>query len=249
MPPRRVCATMHAERLHEDHVWARVQAALHHEHMPWTVFVESLGARIAHFDLGPRLRWLADHGHEIEMHTHHRRLIGPAGAPSGFVKQSSTAEADVRRCMDEGLEYLNDLGFQPVGFAAGSWLVLGSTFEWLREHGFAWDVSLRTYQVPRMGSDVEVDRPCPGPRTLRGVLEVPTTATLKQHVKARVVPRGRGRSVAGPPYDLFYLHDYDLLSTTKLRAVDVLGLLQRRSENLTVRELIERLGTIDSSGA
>ena len=47
-------------------------------------------------------------------------------------------------------------------------------------------------------------------------------------------------------YELYYLHDYDLVAAKKRAAVRGLGTLQRFAHNLTVHQLLERIGpTVD----
>jgi len=235
------CPTLHAERLHDAEVWSRVQHALEASRLPWTVFVEPLDARIRGVDLRPHLDWLAAHGHEVALHVHHRPLHGAPGHTTGYDKCRATDVAMVRRCMDEATDYLTGAGHVPVGFVAGTWLLLESVFEWLACQGFRYDCTMRAYPHPEPNdsttTSTTISAAEPGITRVWGVLEVPTTASLRQQAWAEL----RGRApVPAAGYDLFYLHDYDLLDPRKRLAVRMIA-RRRRHDARTVRSL---LGTV-----
>ena len=228
------CATLHAERLHDSQVWNRVRHTLDASRMPWTVFVEPLDARIRGIDLRPQLDWLAEHGHEVAMHVHHRPLHGEPGHTTGYEKRQATAGATVPRCMDEATEYLTRAGHVPVGFVAGTWLLLDSVFEWLACRGFRYDCTMRAYPHTEPDASDVRSTTTPAITELKGVVEVPTTASLRQQTWAEL----RGRHRAGSaPYDLFYLHDYDLLDGRKRLAVRITA-ARRRHDATTVNALV-----------
>jgi len=246
---------MHAERLHDPDVWRRVRGTVAASRMPWTVFVEPLDARIRGIDLRPKLDWLAEHGHEVALHVHHRPLHGPAGQTTGYEKRMTRDPVLVHRCMDEATEYLIAAGHAPTGFVSGTWLLLESVFRWLAVNGIRYDCKMRTYPHSECrvsdASDAldALDEPedaigpptatrAPGIMQLCGVLEVPTTASLREQTRAELPVRSR--QARREDYDLFYLHDYDLLDARKRLAVRLIG--RRRGEHaMTVRALIESL--------
>jgi hypothetical protein len=244
------CATMHAEKLHDADVWKRVRRTLDASRMPWTVFVEPLDARIRGVDLRPHLDWLAQRGHEVALHVHHRPLRGEPGHTTGYDKRMTREPAVVHRCMDEAADYLATAGHAPVGFVSGTWLLLESVFQWLACHGFRYDCTMRAYPHGEFRDTGEPDdrigpstaTRVPGITQLCGVLEVPTTASLRQQARAEL-PGGSGTAAGGVGHDLFYLHDYDLLDPRKRLAVRIIA-NRRRSDATTVSSLINSmLGT------
>jgi hypothetical protein len=215
--------------------------------MPWTVFVEPIDARIRGIDLRPQLDWLAERGHEVALHVHHRPLQGATGHTTGYAKRMTREPALVRRCMDEATDYLAAAGHAPRGFVSGTWLVLESVFQWLAAHGLRYDCTMRTYAHggPSGKGDPEdsigpaTATRAPGIVQLCGVIEVPTTASLRQQARAELSGRSRpsGNRVG---YDLFYLHDYDLLDARKRVATRIIA-RRRRDHAATVSVLIDSM--------
>jgi hypothetical protein len=240
---RVVCPTMHAEHLHLAAVWAATRATLLKSPLHWTIFVDPLLARIAGIDLREQLDWFADRGHEIAMHTHHHLLTGEVGHTTGFVFGQPLTEQDIQRCLSENFDYLSERGHTPKGFLSGNWLVLGTTVEWLGSNGFEYDSTLRTYQPAHLNSTLVPNEPRAGVSRLGDLTEIPTTASLKQQLKADLSMRRRSVHVSDLRYDLYYLHDYDLGSAKKRAAVNALGQLQRFTPSFTVHQLAERIRT------
>jgi hypothetical protein len=82
----------------------------------------------------------------------------------------------------------------------------------------------------------------PGITQMCGVLEVPTTASLRQQARVEL-PGATSTAAGGVGHDLFYLHDYDLLDPRKRLAVRIIA-NRRRSDATTVSSLISSmLGT------
>jgi hypothetical protein len=235
-----LCPTMHAERLEDERVWSLVKFVVTRSQWRWTLFVEPLSARIAGADLAPRLSWLADHGHEIAMHIHFRPLLGEPGATTGYTKTGPVSDESAIRCLDEGYAYLHERGYEPVGFLSGAWRLFDTAFSWLQANGFRYDSSLRTYAPA--GPDIRAvpNEACPNVRMVGSLVEVPTTATLKQQVRAEL-RRARPVSSREVPYDLFYLHDYDLLDVRRRLSLRVLASRMRTRQSLTVAELLTHL--------
>jgi hypothetical protein len=239
---------MHAERLHDPQVWHRTQRTLEASRMPWTVFVEPLEARIRGVDLRPQLDWLAERGHEVGLHVHHRPLHGKPGHTTGYDKRRTSEPDLVDRCMDEAADYLTAAEHAPAGFVSGAWLLVESVFQWLAGHGFRYDCTMRTYPHGRLRETGEPDDPIEQSTATRvpritevcGVLEVPTTASLRRQAWAELLGR-TGNTVGRVSYDLFYLHDYDLLDARKRLAVRIIA-GRRRDDGVTVGSLIDSLG-------
>jgi len=241
---RFVCPTMHAEHLHMEPVWSATRATLERSRLRWTMFVDPLLARIEGFDLAPVLAWIADHGHEVAMHTHHHKLVGEPGRTTGFVLGEQLSEADIHRCLQENFDYFVERGHVPKGFVSGSWLVLDAIYEWLAAHGFDYDSTLRTYAAAGPWSSFVDDAQCPTARRVKGLLEVPTTAPLTPQLKAMVRRSRRSVVLGNLVYDLYYLHDYDLVRLHKRVAVHLLDRLAPESAAATVSELARGVAAV-----
>jgi predicted deacetylase len=239
---RVVCPSMHAEHLHLDPVWGATRATLMKSPLHWTIFIDPLLARIAGFDLRDQIAWFADRGHEIAMHTHHHLLQGEPGHTTGFLMGQPLDDADIHRCLSENYEYLCERGPTPKGFLSGNWLVLAPTVEWLSATGFEYDSTLRTYSGPHPNSTLAANEPRATVSRLGDLVEIPTTSTLKQQVQADLTFRRRSVDVGDLSYELYYLHDYDLVAAKKRAAVRGLGQMERFAQSLTVHQLLERIG-------
>ncbi len=241
---RFVCPTMHAEHLHLEPVWAATRATLEKSRLRWTMFVDPLLPRIEGFDLAPVLTWIADHGHEVAMHTHHHKLVGDPGSTTGFVLGEQLSEADIHRCLQENFDYFVERGHEPKGFVSGSWLVLDEIYEWLAAHGFDYDSTLRTYAAAGPWSQFVDDVPCPTARRVNGLLELPTTAPITAQLKATILRSQRSLALGDIVYDLYYLHDYDLVKAHKRMAVRLLDRLVPDSTAATVSELAQGVAAL-----
>lgn len=244
MTSRFVCPTMHAEHLHLPAVWSATRATLDRSRLRWTIFVDSLLARIDGVDLAAALDWFADHGHEVAMHTHHHLLQGDPGHTTGFTMGERLSDDDVHRCLQENFDYLAERGHRPEGFVSGSWLVMDSIFEWLGDHGFAYDSTLRTYQAAGPWSNLVDDAPCPEVRRVNGLLEVPTTAPLTTQLRAAISRTSRSVALGEVSYDLYYVHDYELTKAHKRMAVGVLDRMAPRASAATVGDLAQRMAPL-----
>ncbi len=238
-----VCPTFHVERLDDDRVWPRLRGSLERlaEHGGRaTAFVSPRSALNKGADLGERLQWIADEGHEIALHTHFR----PGGAdPKGSAPLS---DDDIVASLEADYAYLVDRGHIPHGFCAGAWSIYPAAMAWIRAHGFRYDCSFRSFEL-------KYDNPSAvaGDNHLRvsvvnGTLMIPTTATLRA-----TLSRPIARHCVSLPYDrgtyaLFYLHDYDLLSRGKEFAFRLLARRLRRSSVVPVQEVARAIGAADS---
>ena len=207
--------SFHAERLEDDAVWGRVRRVLDAVASRGgraTLFVEPLSARLRGFDLARRLEQAAADGHEIAMHTHFYRLIGPPGATEGFAKGGRPSDADTTRCLDEGWAYLDRCGFRPRGFVAGAWAIAPGAFEWLARHDFSYDCSFRAFPLGYENPAARAGDDASTPSRIGGLLELPTSGSAATALTGSVIPWVDVRQVGGPtPYRHVYLHDYDLL--------------------------------------
>ena len=158
---------------------------------------------------------------------------------TGYVKGSPLTARDIQRCLSETFEYLHERGHRPKGFVSGTWLVLDPIFEWLASNGFDYDCTLRTYAPAGPYSRLLPDTVCPSPRPLLDLIEIPTTSFFKRYVRDKILLHPRSVRVADLQYDLYFLHDYDLVNRSKRVVLRVLAKLERSAENLTVQELAD----------
>jgi len=201
---------VHAEKLHDVCVWKRVKRIarwMGRKGMKATFFVYPFRAQVASGDITDRVQMLAALGHEIGQHTHFY-----AGAKIDKPeKDNDLSEANIVHCLRRDFVTLEQIGFPPKGFTAGAWLVNGMVLDTLVELGFAYDCSARFPNARGMVNS-------PYHRWLRSpqlyanaqdrLLCLPTVCSLGEWFKW-----GRQVSADGSvPYQLTYLHDYDLLS-------------------------------------
>ena len=200
----------HAEKLHEQRVWKKVEriAGWMAEHnIRATFFVYPFPAAVAGIDIGPRVRLLGSLGHEIAQHTH---FYGGTKIAK-HDKRDDLSRANIIHCLRRDFETLKEFGSPPKGFTAGSWFVNDALLDTLVELGFVYDCSA---QIPRPKTS-HLD---PNNRWLRApqyysnthgrLLCLPTTCSLGEWFKW-----GRkARRESDQFYQIVYLHDYDLLS-------------------------------------
>jgi peptidoglycan/xylan/chitin deacetylase (PgdA/CDA1 family) len=205
------CFTLHAERLERDDVWDRTDALLSSIERRGgraTLFVHPFTAIEAGADLGPRIRGLLARGHEVGQHTHYYapREPGATGKPGSLF----TAE-NVRRCLDRDLAYLREAGADPKGFVAGGWAIDDEAGRWLREHGFAYDASVRTFALSYANPEADAGGGWTAPRVQDGLLMLPTSATVTA-VTRTSTPPVITRTCS---YAMAYTHDYDLVKASR----------------------------------
>jgi hypothetical protein len=205
-----IALAFHAEKLHDDRTWKRVEVfarRMTRKKIEATFFVYPFRAHVAGKDITERVRMLAALGHEIGQHTHFyagTKINKPE-------KVDDLTDANIVHCLHRDFETLKQTGFSPRGFTAGAWLVNRTVRDALVSLGFDYDCSAQ-FPKPK-GVDQSPDHSwLRSPRfhlSGRGrLLCLPTTCSLGEWFKwgRRVETEGR------LPYQLIYLHDYDLLS-------------------------------------
>jgi hypothetical protein len=232
------CVVLHAERLERDAVWRATRRFLR-----WvaaaggraTVFVHPLSAIEARTDLGPRLREIADGGHEIGQHTH---FYAPR-EPGSDAPTTDLSPSVVRGCLERDLAYLRAAGFPPRGFTSGGWAIVPDVSEWLRSNAFDYDSSYRSFDLtyanaaaaPGGGSTAAVARD--------GIVRLPTTASVRVAIEAVLYRRDESLRAPGFRYDLAYTHDYDLVVARRQIAAHALVRAWRSGPWRTAGELAE----------
>lgn len=234
--PRQLCLTVHAERLHQAPVWDAVQRLLGRLERAGgraTFLVSPLRASVAGVDLGPRLRELVARGHEVGQHTHYY-AVTTAGHRVSFEKRSDASPENLRRCLDHDHGRLLAAGVRPRGFVAGAWAIHDVAHDWLVEHGFEYDLTFRSFPLGYHSPAAARGDGCDAPFVMRGLLEIPTTATLARAVRRTLARRDR-------PHEVVYLHDYDLTAARSRLLLAALDRLVGPVERVTIGALRVRL--------
>lgn len=200
----------HAEELHDSEVWGEVARAarwLARNGLKATFFVYPFRAQVAGKDITERVQELASLGHEIGQHTHFysgKKVSKPD-------KIDDLSETNIVRCVTRDFETLQKMGFAPKGFTAGAWFVNRTVLDAVVELGFLYDCSAQFPKPKAMEESTHHSwLRCPESYTnAQGqVICLPTTCSLGEWFKW-----GRHVRTGGAlPYQLIYLHDYDLLS-------------------------------------
>jgi hypothetical protein len=205
----------HAEWLHADNIWRRVEwvaSWLSLKGIRATFFVYPFRAQLAGKDIGNRVRALDVLGHEVGQHTHFyegRRIEKPK-------KIIDLSELNIVHCLRRDFETLTQMGSLPKGFTSGSWAVDRRVLDVLADLRFDYDCSAQ-FPKPRELTEANYHSWRRSPyvhSNSRGqVLCLPTTCSLGEWFKW-----GRHVRTGGIiPYQLVYLHDYDLRSFRKRR--------------------------------
>lgn len=200
----------HAEKLHDDAVWTRVErvsSLMARKAIKATFFVYPFRAQVAGKDVADRVRFLSAAGHEIAQHTHFYDGIR-IDKPN---KSNDLSATNIARCLYRDFETLEKAGVSPKGFTAGAWLVNEVVLDTLVALGFSYDCSA---QLPkRQGSPQPpyarwLSSPQLYTKKDGAILCLPTTCSLGEWFKS-----GRRLTAGGTVrYQLIYLHDYDLLA-------------------------------------
>ncbi|MFL5766701.1 MAG: polysaccharide deacetylase family protein [Actinomycetota bacterium] len=204
------CLVFHAERLEREDVWSKTDhllRVLEDKGIHSTVFVHPYSAIRSDIDIRMRIQEILLRGHEVGQHTHYYAPTTGSGKP-----ESDLTAANVRACLERDREYLARSGADPRGFTAGAWIEHPVASGWLREAGFAYDCTGRTFGLRSSAPNVDPDAGWNGPKMGDGLVGLPTTASVTEAV--RELPRRRSPTVeldARTRYELIYLHDYDLL--------------------------------------
>ena len=244
---RRVCLTVHAERLHEDPVWRAVERLLdrlERRSGHATFLVSPLRASAAGVELGGRLREVVDRGHEVGQHTHYYPLTVAPGGRITFEKRADASPENLRRCLDHDYARLLSAGVHPRGFVSGAWAVHDEVVDWLLEHGFEYDLSFRRFPLGYHSAAAARGAGCDTPFVHRGLLAIPTTNSLARAVRDEIVGRREPPRIGGLPYDVIYVHDYDL---TDVRRRVLLATLDR-AVGAAARVTVSELKTLVAAG-
>jgi len=231
---------LHTERLHDDQVWRRVQAALDEldkRGRKITFLVYPMRSLAAGRNVRERVKELAARGHEVGQHTHF--YSGPVTERPH--KRSDLSDKNVRECIARDYHWLTECVARPKGFCAGNFMMTETAFETLAEFGFLYDCSAR---LPWERNDFEAPHPWLESAEVREfdgrpLVLMPNTEylTLTQLLHPR--RRNRTASLAGESgsYQLVINHDYDLLSWKVWYGF--LAQLRRKQETRTAGQLAE----------
>ncbi len=214
---------VHCERLHDDRVWylvERVARAAANRGQFFTFFIHPFWPALAGCDISERARRLAVLGHEVGQHTHY---YDAATTMVPFRKRTDLNTENVVRRLNDDYVSLMRAGVRPRGFVSGAWALPDVLPRWLAEHGFSYDCTYRTHAPPQPNRASRPDDRAAGPFPLEnGVLEVPTTASLRAAAMGLLRPRRQQpllARLADVEYRSTYLHDHDLLDVRKRGAL------------------------------
>lgn len=199
----------HTEKLYDDHVWERLERVVR-----WmkgkgrkaTFFIDPFRAQVIGKDISDRVQTLYAGGGEIGQHTH---FVYEGADKWATIEAIDGAEM----CQYVRRDYtiLQQMGYRPRGFTAGDWFMKGAVLPALAELGFLYDCSARfpkpqgTMPMPHRSW---LRSPLVYTNSQGSLLRLPSTCSLTEWFSW-------GRKVkidSAVPYQLIYLHDYDLLS-------------------------------------
>jgi hypothetical protein len=200
----------HAEKLHDDSVWRRLERVarwMSVRGITATFFVYPFRAQVANRDITRRVQELAALGHEIGQHTHF--YAGTVIDRPGKVDDLS--EANISYCLHRDFRTLHQMGFPAKAFTAGSWFVNGTVWDTLVKLGFAYDCSAqfpKPVEMQKSSYNCWLRSPQIYSSPQGRLICLPTTCSLGEWFNWGRKVRTEGKM----PYQLIYLHDYDLLS-------------------------------------
>lgn len=230
---------LHAERLHDDRVWRRLQEALaelERRRLRITFLVYPMRSLAAGRDVRPRVRELAGRGHEVGQHTHF--YVGAATERPH--KRTDLSDRNVRECIARDRAWLGECGVEPKGFCGGNFMMTEAAFEALAESGFVYDCSARlpwerdSFETPHRWMEGAAVQTFGG----RPLVLLPNTEYLTLPQLLHPLRRGRRAHLSnGSFYRLVMNHDYDLLRWKVWYGF--LGQLRRKQETRTAGQLAE----------
>ena len=235
---RAIC--LHVERLHDERVWRRLQAALDEldrRALKITCLVYPMRSIAAGYDVRVRVRELAARGHEVGQHTH----FYAGDVTERPHKRTDLSDRNVRACIARDCLWLKECGIEPKGFCGGNFMMTEAAFAALAEMGFVYDCSARlpwerdNFETPHPWLERAEVREFDG----RTLVLLPNTEYLT--LPQLLHPRRRSRRAPlsnGSFYQLVMNHDYDLLQWKVWSGL--LGELRRKPEETrTVGQLAE----------
>jgi Polysaccharide deacetylase len=198
----------HAEKLHQENTWRctrRVARWMGEHGIRATFFVYPFRAQTARKDITDRVRTIAAMGHEIGQHTHFyagTKIDGPE-------KINDLSDENIVHCLTRDFDTIKQMGFRPRAFTAGAWLINPTVCNTLVRLGFDYDCSAH-FPKPKQSVQSANNYWLRSPRfhlSSQGrLLCLPTMCSLGEWFKW-----GRKMTTEGVyPYQLVYLHDYDL---------------------------------------
>jgi hypothetical protein len=154
-----------------------------------------------------------------------------------FEKRADPSPENLRRCLEHDHARLLAAGVRPRGFVAGAWAIHDEVYDWLMEHGFEYDLSFRRFPLPYDSPAAARGEGCDAPFVYRGLLAIPTTNTLALAVRHEILGRRESPRIAGLPYDVIYVHDYDLVDVRRRVLLATLDRTLGAALRVTVSEL------------
>jgi hypothetical protein len=237
-----VAIAFHAEKLHDDQIWRLVERfarCMELNNIRATFFVYPFRSQIAGADITHRVRAVAALGHEIGQHTH---FYAGENVEKGN-KVDDLSQGNIVRCLSRDFETLRQMGFAPKMFTAGAWFVNPILYETLVGLGFRYDWSA---QFPKPQTSFSspynswLRSPCFSSNSRGRILCLPTTCSLGEWFKW-----GRTVMTEGTlPYQLIYLHDYDLLTLRNRVLSSIFRYISRRRTFMSLSAIAQQYETV-----
>lgn len=203
---------VHAEKLHDNGVWTRLQTIfkiMEYKKSTATFFVYPSRSLAVGEDIQDHLNDLALRGYEIGQHTH---FYAP-GTLKGHPKRDDFSPENVYAAISRDYEYINQAGIVPRGFTAGAWIFPTFLPDILVDKGFSYDCSRRVRAFNKGDASPHlVFADYPNIKRVNGkrLIFLSTTHTLEDIVSFKRINQAYYLS-QDFMYQKIYLHDYDLL--------------------------------------
>ena len=227
-----ICLTVHTERLHSDFLWDDVKRTIK--------FFNKLNIKATWFCINPdfvgykfdekkwitRIKFLIDHGQEIQQHTHF--YLGKQGVPKGI--GYDLGQENIKKRLLEDKHWLEkNIKIAPKGFVSGAWKINSRIKDELKAQEYEYDLTSRGKEA----------------RFTNDFMEIPTLFNLK----ACLLSRKKFICFNDFCFSTVYFHDFDLERRIFRVFLKMYILYSRFSgcEFISTRELYDKIKGANSS--
>ena len=238
-----ISLSFHAEALYDDRVWARtkrIASLMSRREIPATFFVYPFRSQVKGISIGDRVQEIAGLGHEIGQHTH---FYKGTNIDKETGKEDDLSPANINQCLKRDYDTLTGFGTKPDGFVAGAWVSNKSVIDGIARLGIDYDCSARW---PQSGGKIHLAErqflrsPEEYLHSNTKVIRIPTTCSLGEWFKWG----RRTETDSTLPYQLVYLHDYDLLRKSQHALLRLFLILTRRRSFVPAGQLAMKVGEL-----